>query len=45
MAISSPYRVVVTEEDRAVLAKRVRSQRCAHRDVLRARTCWPPPMG
>jgi transposase len=37
MAISSPYRVVVTEEDRAVLAKRVRSQRCAHRDVLRAR--------
>jgi len=37
MAISSPYQVVVTEEDRAVLAKRVRSQRCAHRDVLRAR--------
>jgi hypothetical protein len=37
MAISSPYQVVVTEEDRAVLTKRVRSQRCAHRDVLRAR--------
>jgi transposase len=37
MATSSPFQVVVTEEDRAVLFKRVRSQRCAHRDVLRAR--------
>jgi len=37
MATSSPYQVVVTEEERAVLTKRVRSQRCAHRDVLRAR--------
>jgi transposase len=37
MANSSPYQVVVTEEDRAVLTKRVRSQRCAHRDVVRAR--------
>jgi hypothetical protein len=37
MAISRPYQVLVTDEDRAVLTKRVRSQRCAHRDVLRAR--------
>ena len=37
MAISSPYRVVLTEEDRAVLAERARSERAAHRDVLRAR--------
>src|SRR4051812_49541356 len=37
MAIQSPYRVVVTEQDRRVLTQRARGQRCPHRDVLRAR--------
>jgi transposase len=37
MAMSSPYRVVLSVEDRRVLTSRARSERCAHRDVLRAR--------
>ncbi|MDP9428445.1 MAG: helix-turn-helix domain-containing protein [Actinomycetota bacterium] len=37
MALTSPHRVVVTDTDRRVLAARSRSQRCAHREVLRAR--------
>ena len=37
MAIASPYRVVVSDEDRAVLSTRARAGRAAHRDVLRAR--------
>jgi transposase len=36
MAMSSPYRVVLTEQDRVVLTARARSQRCSHRDVQRA---------
>lgn len=37
MAMCSPYRVVLTEDDRRVLTARARSQRAAHRAVLRAR--------
>jgi transposase len=37
MATASPYRVVLTEEDRRVLMQRARAERGAHRDVLRAR--------
>ncbi len=37
MALASPHRVVVTDTDRRVLTARARSQRCAHRKVLRAR--------
>ena len=37
MAMRSPYRVVLTEDDRRVLTARARSQRAAHRAVLRAR--------
>src|SRR3954469_9114116 len=37
MAVLSPYRVVVSEQDRRVLTQRARGQRCPHRDVLRAR--------
>lgn len=37
MAMCSPYRVVLTEDDRRVLTARARSQRAAHREVLRAR--------
>ena len=37
MAMNSPYRVVLSEDDRRVLAARARSQRAAHRVVLRAR--------
>jgi len=37
MAMSSPYRVVLSGAERLVLTTRARSQRCAHRDVLRAR--------
>ncbi len=36
MAMTSPYRVVVTDQDRRVLVHRARSERAAHRDVLRA---------
>jgi transposase len=36
MATKSPYRVVLTDEDRRVLTKRARSQRRPHRDVQRA---------
>ena len=37
MAMSSPYRVVLTDDDRRVLSARARSQRAAHRVVVRAR--------
>jgi transposase len=37
MAMCSPYQVVLAAEERAVLTARARSERCAHRDVLRAR--------
>ena len=37
MAMRSPYRVMLTEDDRRVLTARARSQRAAHRVVLRAR--------
>jgi transposase len=36
MAMSSPYRVVLTGEDRRVLLARSRSERAPHRDVQRA---------
>src|SRR4051794_14618505 len=36
MATVSPYRVVLTDQERRVLVKRARSERAAHRDVLRA---------
>src|SRR3712207_8795665 len=36
MATSSPYRVVLTDEDRRVLTRRARSHRRPHRDVQRA---------
>ena len=36
MAMCSPYRVVLSVDDRRVLLTRARSQRAAHRDVLRA---------
>jgi transposase len=36
MAMVSPYRVVLTDQERRVLVKRARSERAAHRDVLRA---------
>jgi transposase len=36
MAMSSPYQVVLTDEDRRVLIGRSRSERAAHRDVQRA---------
>ena len=37
MAISSPYQVVLSGEERSVLRARARAERGAHRDVLRAR--------
>jgi transposase len=37
MAIASPYRVTLTDEDRRVLTARARGERCPHRDVQRAR--------
>jgi transposase len=37
MAMNSPYRVVLTEQDRRVLTVRSRGERTAHRAVLRAR--------
>src|SRR3954467_1658998 len=37
MAMTSPYRVVLTEQDRRVLLRCARAARCPHRDVLRAR--------
>src|SRR3954451_19859830 len=37
MAMCSPYRVVLSEYDRRVITARARSQRAAHRVVLRAR--------
>jgi transposase len=37
MAMESPYRVVLTDEDRRVLTGRARSERRPHREVLRAR--------
>jgi transposase len=36
MAMRSPYQVVVTDQERRVLVKRARSERVAHREVLRA---------
>jgi transposase len=36
MATVSPYRVVLTDQERRLLVKRARSERAAHRDVLRA---------
>jgi transposase len=36
MAMVSPYRVVLADQERRVLVKRARLQRAAHRDVLRA---------
>src|SRR5436305_5451905 len=45
MAMCSPYRVVLTEDDRRVLTARARSQRAAHRVVLRARIVLAPPTG
>ena len=36
MAMVSPYRVVLADQERRVLVKRARSERAAHRDVLRA---------
>ena len=36
MAMHSPYRVVLTEQDRRVLTQRARAERCPHRDVQRA---------
>jgi transposase len=36
MAMSSPYRVVLTDEDRRILLARSRSERAPHRDVQRA---------
>lgn len=36
MAMASPYRVVLTDQERQVLFKRARSERAAHREVLRA---------
>jgi transposase len=36
MAMMSPYRVVVTDQERRVLVRRARSERAAHRDVQRA---------
>jgi transposase len=37
MALESPYRVVLSAEERRTLTARARSGRAAHRDVLRAR--------
>jgi transposase len=37
MALESPYRVVLSAEERRTLTARARSGRTAHRDVLRAR--------
>src|SRR4051794_41486779 len=36
MAMASPYRVVLTEQDRRVLLRCARAARCPHRDVQRA---------
>ncbi|WP_409333298.1 IS630 family transposase [Trujillonella humicola] len=36
MAMMSPYRVVLTDQERRVLVKRAGSERAAHRDVQRA---------
>jgi transposase len=36
MAMNSPYPVVLTDEDRRVLTRRARGERCPHRDVQRA---------
>jgi transposase len=37
MALQSPYRVVLTDAERAVLSARAHAERAAHRDVVRAR--------
>src|SRR4051794_41269693 len=37
MAMASPYRVVLTEQDRRVLLRCARAARCPHRDVQWAR--------
>jgi hypothetical protein len=37
MAMASPYRVVLSVEERSVLSARARSERAAYRQVLRAR--------
>src|SRR3954454_16895963 len=37
MAMTSPYRVMLTDSDRRVLLRRARAARCPHRDVQRAR--------
>ncbi|MCU1614424.1 MAG: family transposase [Frankiales bacterium] len=37
MAITSPYRVALCEQERRLLTRRSRAERVAHRDVLRAR--------
>lgn len=37
MAMVTPYRVELTDADRRVLTRRARSERAAHREVLRAR--------
>jgi hypothetical protein len=40
--ISSPFVIILSGTEKAVLAVRAASARAEHREVVRAGSCWPP---